>query len=749
MAHSIHAPSVPATLAAFTGLACGSVAFGVDLSIAGIEVTQGFQTATNSNTLVARNATAVRVRVSLNGQTTAEPGVDAVLRIYSNGVEIAGSPVYSTNGPITAPVTPSSAIIDHTINFLCVPPQSTDIDFVVTVNPFRTVVETNYDNNSSSVVNKPFVCRKFVDIAYLPVNYTLGGGLPSAALIEPGTGDSFLRGIYKVGDWNYHRAPVPQLNWTQDINSSNATLLNTLNDIRQNQIPAAGFARPEFIYGWLPGNPFTGNGQANGIPGAAAFGNTDNSRFQRTFAHEIGHCWGQSHNTLGIGIVGFDVEHLLRDPLNIAQVMPTTKKDVMYAGLLTADAWVASGTYNDPIGDARAACSAFVQGNGDGSGGASDLAVDPRATAVLRVAGVHDHVARTVTLAPCAHHELVVPTEDNPRGNLLVESYGADGALLAAVRVDTRACRESCADPSHLHRQTPLYANLPRRVRGIEADSIVVRDATVGGRGQVLATMRRSRAVPVVTELAVAPVGREPGLFDASASVLEGMVRVAWSATDADGDALSADLLYSPDGGDAWIPIAVGVTGGEHVFDASSVPASRGRVGRFRVNVGDGMNSTEFRGGQSFALGSGTPPDVHIIGPNGGTTVRRGATVFLHGSAWDLEDQSIPETSLDWTSSRDGALGRGRQLVVRKLSPGPHTIVLRGTDSGGLFTEKQITLTVAERDFNSGDFDGDGTIAAADLAVLLSEWGGPGLADLDLDGVVGAEDLAILLSRWG
>jgi hypothetical protein len=54
---------------------------------------------------------------------------------------------------------------------------------------------------------------------------------------------------------------------------------------------------------------------------------------------------------------------------------------------------------------------------------------------------VHDHPARTVALLPAAHHELIVPTEDDPRGNLAVESYSADGALLASVRVDTRSCR--------------------------------------------------------------------------------------------------------------------------------------------------------------------------------------------------------------------------------------------------------------------------------------------------------------------
>jgi hypothetical protein len=48
------------------------------------------------------------------------------------------------------------------------------------------------------------------------------------------------------------------------------------------------------------------------------------------------------------------------------------------------------------------------------------------------------------------------------------------------------------------------------------------------------------------------------------------------------------------------------------------------------------------------------------------------------------------------------------------------------------------------------DFNGDGAVNAADLAILLAAWG-PCHAcppDLDSDGTVGAGDLAILLSRW-
>jgi pimeloyl-ACP methyl ester carboxylesterase len=50
----------------------------------------------------------------------------------------------------------------------------------------------------------------------------------------------------------------------------------------------------------------------------------------------------------------------------------------------------------------------------------------------------------------------------------------------------------------------------------------------------------------------------------------------------------------------------------------------------------------------------------------------------------------------------------------------------------------------------AADVDCSGTVDAADLSYLLSDWGdGHGPADLDGDGTVGAADLAQVLSGWG
>lgn len=48
-----------------------------------------------------------------------------------------------------------------------------------------------------------------------------------------------------------------------------------------------------------------------------------------------------------------------------------------------------------------------------------------------------------------------------------------------------------------------------------------------------------------------------------------------------------------------------------------------------------------------------------------------------------------------------------------------------------------------------GDLDGDSVVTAADLALLLGEWGTANpAADLDGSGLVDAADLAILLGGW-
>ncbi|MCA9291188.1 MAG: hypothetical protein KDA25_08665, partial [Phycisphaerales bacterium] len=64
-----------------------------------------------------------------------------------------------------------------------------------------------------------------------------------------------------------------------------------------------------------------------------------------------------------------------------------------------------------------------------------------------------------------------------------------------------------------------------------------------------------------------------------------------------------------------------------------------------------------------------------------------------------------------------------------------------------------ITLTVTEREIGvvgpDADFNNDGVVDAADLAILLAGWGDGAIGDLNGDGTIDPTDLAILLSLWG
>ena len=141
-------------------------------------------------------------------------------------------------------------------------------------------------------------------------------------------------------------------------------------------------------------------------------------------------------------------------------------------------------------------------------------------------------------------------------------------------------------------------------------------------------------------------------------------------------------------------------------------------------------------------------PDIHLISPNASQSYPFGASILLHASGWDLEDQFLPDTAFTWTSSIAGAIGTGRQILVSTLNPGTHVITLRGTDSGGSFVEKSVSINVTARVIFVADINGDSLVNGNDLSVMLANWGGVGLGDLNFDGLVGGPDLAALLAGW-
>lgn len=144
--------------------------------------------------------------------------------------------------------------------------------------------------------------------------------------------------------------------------------------------------------------------------------------------------------------------------------------------------------------------------------------------------------------------------------------------------------------------------------------------------------------------------------------------------------------------------------------------------------------------------------------PPGGSAVWIGRIESTPGLAVYAQGTFAPIHGTD--GSPDASTWNGVMLHnwYAAESPGPYEALYRvwfgdpvtGEPLEGFAPAEVLLQWVFEGAACPGDLDGDGTVAGADLAILLGSWGEQGgAADLDGDGVVGGADLAVLLGGWG
>jgi hypothetical protein len=171
-----------------------------------------------------------------------------------------------------------------------------------------------------------------------------------------------------------------------------------------------------------------------------------------------------------------------------------------------------------------------------------------------------------------------------------------------------------------------------------------------------------------------------------------GTYTITWIASDADDDLLTYSVLYSPNGSE-WIPVAMSITSTQLVVNAVELPG--GNAARVRVLASDGVNTSSDESDAPFSVGR-KGPQAFILSPDKDITLALGMPLWLQGYAYDLEDGILPDTALRWSSSRDGDLGTGSQ-VLANLSPGEHVIALTATDSDGNVTTATVPVFVGSR----------------------------------------------------
>lgn len=166
---------------------------------------------------------------------------------------------------------------------------------------------------------------------------------------------------------------------------------------------------------------------------------------------------------------------------------------------------------------------------------------------------------------------------------------------------------------------------------------------------------------------------------------------VTWTATDADGDALIATVLYSRDNGLTWTPLRLHLTESSVVIPANELAGTT--QGKVRVIVSDGANTAQDDSEGTLTVAN-LPPVVQIVTPATDTTMTLGPLLELTGAADDAETPELAETAFVWSSSIDGVLGAGRDLDVMIAEPGIHTIALTVSDPDGGITTATRTVTV-------------------------------------------------------
>ncbi len=175
--------------------------------------------------------------------------------------------------------------------------------------------------------------------------------------------------------------------------------------------------------------------------------------------------------------------------------------------------------------------------------------------------------------------------------------------------------------------------------------------------------------------------------------ILDRKLDVKWNAEDRDGDELFYSVLYSHDGGETWDVLTVELDETSYMVDLSELPG--GDRCLVRVVATDGFNTGYDESDGFFSVGD-KAPSAYIASPKEGDVYQAGDEMLFEGIGYDLEAGVLESTGLivQWSSSLDGTLGVGEELLIDGLSQGDHEITLTVRDSTGKTAEDEVNIRI-------------------------------------------------------
>jgi len=115
---------------------------------------------------------------------------------------------------------------------------------------------------------------------------------------------------------------------------------------------------------------------------------------------------------------------------------------------------------------------------------------------------------------------------------------------------------------------------------------------------------------------------------------------VQWSASDLDGDRLTYDVAYSPDGGQRWMAVAMGLTENRYLWDTDRVAGSTN--GLIKVSAMDGVNSGVDQSNARFVM-QAKGPIVTILSPTNNSQHFLQDLIMFKGAGYDAEEGMIDD----------------------------------------------------------------------------------------------------------
>lgn len=697
-----------------------------DLSIQGIEITQGIQCfdtskglATcpdNSMPVANKKDTTARIYLKISGVLTSLTNVPVRLHIFANGVEY----IANTSGKAVTTINQANrdaAEVYFNVNFT----NDIPVSFYAEVDPNNALSETNETNNrypAVGTISLNFRKRDTLKIVgyrlyYHPSGYS-GSQYAGGWAVNGGAADWFEQLLPMRNNGVNYSLRSGYLNWTKGLGSGDNQhdLIQTLNGmwLLENLFPwliSGQFSYADHVYGWAPNDGYTGGHadmpvypHAGGL-GVVGIGTDrpgtstdDPGGGALIFGHELVHDYdvfhtdtvdacGSNDSNSDFPYSSSNIQEFGFNPLTGKIYDPSLTHDVMSycpAGGSKLG-WISPFTWNRMFNELTPALA-----EGAASARPGGIYTTQASESLLVEATLYNPLYQPPQVGKLGILHKVENSVASvvPKGEYSIELRNVDGAILYSQPFAVSFESEYDAHSGGVEDAPPFP---PEPTYQSDVSFII---PWIDGATQVVLTSaqgiidQRTLSANPPQVLITNPTAAESWQAGSTHTL-------TWQGLDLDNDPLSYTVFYSYDGGSNWGLLAGGLS--QASLDIQTDDMAGGSDVRFRVIASDGIQTGLDETDQSITIPNHAPSAV-ILSPAAGAFVEPGGLVVLQGAGFDFEDGTLPDGSLVWSSDIQGGVGIGPSVPLNSLQPGAHTLTLTVTDSFGIHAESSVAIFV-------------------------------------------------------